>query len=571
MLVAGLSLVAITACSSSNDNSSAAAGSSPPAAGATGSAASVATGDTGTTITTAFPTDISSLDPANLSTPQDYAIVRNIYQPLLSPAFVEQQDGSLKFDGAKVKPLLAESWTTGDNSITFKLRQGVKFYGTDDTVTAEDVKFSLGRIWETPGVGDLQANGLQDPSDIHVVDDQTVEIDFKSPDGTPTPVTPTLLAIFDQPYTSIISEDLVKPHITTDDPTGKEWLRANTAGTGPYYLASRQPGVNLVLKAIPDAWTPQPAYPTVNIQITSGSVQSLLQNGDINFGEYGMTNQQVNTLEQAGLTVFWQNTGSFDMFAITAGPDDQVGALANPLVRQAMAYAMPYDQILKNVVFGRGAKDESIVSPSAPEFTAAWSKYTTDLDKAKDLMKQAGNPKISVPFHYLGADVDQTNTAIVIKSALSKIGIDTELTPETPAGLFDVVDARSTPASGAAIGPPGVELFNWSAWTDDPKIVIGYWATTGGINNYSLWADPQVDATNKEYALQTTSDARTAAYQQAQTIIADDAPVIPIVATGAVTVTAKGITGVSFTPNGSSRFWTLHPVGSDSAINKLFT
>ena len=58
-----------------------------------------------------------------------------------------------------------------------------------------------------------------------------------------------------------------------------------------------------MLKAVPDSWTPEPDYTTVDIQITTGSIASLLQNGDINLGEYGMTNQQVNSLAEAGLTV----------------------------------------------------------------------------------------------------------------------------------------------------------------------------------------------------------------------------------------------------------------------------
>jgi peptide/nickel transport system substrate-binding protein len=190
--------------------------------------------------------------------------------------------------------------------------------------------------------------------------------------------------------------------------------------------------------------------------------------------------------------------------------------------------------------------------------------------KAKSLMTQAGNPAINVPLYYLQGDVDQTDTAILIQAALKQIGITTTLTPETQAGQFDVVDARSTPATGAKIGPPGLELFNWTAWTDDPKIVIGYWATTGGINNYSLWSSPAVDALNNKYSLQPTSAARTAAYQQAQETIAQAAPVIPIVATGTVTVVANGISGVSFTPTGSGRYWTLHPVGTTSKLDSLF-
>jgi peptide/nickel transport system substrate-binding protein len=523
-----------------------------------------------TAITTAWPADITTLDPANLSTGQDHELTRNIYQSLESPAFTEQSDGSLKFDGAQVKPSLAQSWDIGADSITFHLRQGVKFYGTSDVVTAEDVKWSLDRIWSTPGVGDFQANGLQSPDDIQIVDDNTVTINFKAPDGTPTPVTPTLMAIFDQPYTSIIDENLVKPHETAADPTGATWLRSNAAGTGPYYIAKRDVGTDFTLQAVPDSWAPQPSYKTVNIRITTGSVSSLLESGDINMGEFGMTNQQVDSLAKKGLTVAWEDTGNFDMFAITSGPASQVGALSNVSVRQAIAYALPYDQILKNVIYGRGERDDSIVSPTAPEYTGAWAQYTTDTTKAKSLMAQAGNPKISVPLYYLQGDVDQTNTAILIQSSLKQIGITSTLTPETQAGLFDVVDARSTPATGAQPGPPGLELFNWTAWTDDPKIVIGYWATTGGINNYPLWSDPSVDATNSQYALQPTSAARTAAYQAAQKTIADAAPLIPIVSTGTVAVVAKGISGVSFTPTGSGRFWTLHPAGTASPLDAQF-
>ena len=559
-----LALLTAAACSSQSSTSSSSA-STAAGSGAAPAASAVKS------ITTAWPADITSLDPANLSTGQDHELTRNIYQTLESPAFAAQTDGSLKFVGANVKPMLAKSWTIGTSSITYHLREGVKFYGTTDVVTAEDVKWSLGRIFSTPGAGDFKANGLQSPDDIHAVDANTVTIDFKTTDGKPTPVTPTLMAIFDQPYTSIINENAVKPHITTDDPTGAKWLRANAAGTGPYYIAERQVGSSFKLKAVPSSWAPAPSYPEVDIRITSGSVPSLLQSGDINFGEYGMTNEQVNSLQNAGLNVVWQNTGNFDMFAITAGPAADVGALGNTSVRQAIAYALPYDQILKNVIYGRGARDNSIVSPSAPEYTPAWSKYTTDLNKAKSLMTAAGNPSLNVPLYYLQGDVDQTNTAILIQASLKNIGITANLTPETQAGLFDVVDARSTPATGSKVGPPGLELFNWTAWTDDPKIVIGYWTTTGGINNYSLWSSPVVDKANATFALNPTSAERTAAYKQAQEVIAADAPVIPIVSTGAVTVLAKGISGVSFTPTGSGRFWTLHPTGTTSALDALFT
>jgi peptide/nickel transport system substrate-binding protein len=526
---------------------------------------------TATAITAAWPADITTLDPPNTSTSEDHSLVRNVYQSLLSPAFVTQSDGSLKFDGAKVMPSLAQSYEIGASTLTFHLRPSVKFYGSDDILDAQDVKWTFDRIFQTPEGPDLKAIGILSPGDVTIVNPMTIRFTFQTADGKPTPVTPTVLALFDQAQTSIIDEKQVAPHVTAADPIGADWLRAHTAGTGPYYIASRQTGVGFVLKAVPGSWSPQPSYPTVNIRITTGSIMSLLQGGDINVGEYGMTNEQVNTLQSDGFTVEWADTGNFDMFAISSAPTQQVGALGSVDVRRAIAYALPYDQVLQNVVFGRGARDLSIVSPTAPEYTPAWSQYSTNLTKAKSLMAQAGNPQISVPLHYLQGDVDQTNTAILVQASLKSIGITSVLKPETQAGLFDVLNSRATPAAGTKIGPPGLVLFNWSAWTDDPNIVIGYWATTGGVNNYSLWSSAAVNQINLKFGLLPTSEARTAAYKQAQDDIAAAAAMIPIVATGTVTVVAKGITGASFSPTGSGRYWTLHPVGKTSALDALFS
>jgi peptide/nickel transport system substrate-binding protein len=152
-------------------------------------------------------------------------------------------------------------------------------------------------------------------------------------------------------------------------------------------------------------------------------------------------------------------------------------------VRQAIAYAMPYNEILQDVIVGCGTRDYSIVSPTAPEYTLAWSMYSTNMTKAQSLMRAVGNPKLNVPLYYLEGDVDQTNTAVLIQASLKQIGITTTLTSETRAGLFDVVDARSTPAAGAKAGPAGVELLNWTAWTDDSKITLHPTGITGKLDS----------------------------------------------------------------------------------------
>jgi peptide/nickel transport system substrate-binding protein len=518
-------------------------------------------------ISTAWPADVTTLDPANLSTDQDHELSRNVYQTLALPAFATQSNGSLLMAGSKVVPYLAKSWDIASNSITFHLRAGVHFYPSDDPLTATDVKFSLDRIFQTPGAGDLQSNGVQGPASIQVIDPMTVKIQFTTKNGVPLPVTSTLLFMFSQHFTGIVDSKVARQHATKSDPEAASWLRLNTAGSGPYYVAARSPGVSISLKAIPSTWLPQPMYKKVDIQVTTGSIASLMSGGAINFADSGMTNQQENSLAAGGKTVDWEATGFFDMFAITASPTSQVGALSNPLVRKAMAYALPYNDVLNNVLYGRGERAGSIVMPWATEYTPAWLQYSTNIAKAKQLMAQAGNPALNVPLYYLEGNADQTSIGILVKAALAQIGVHATLTPETQAGLFDVVDARSSPASGAKIGPPGLELINWSGFSEDPSIVIGYWATKGGINNYALYSDPQVDAIASKWASEPSSPARTTAYQDAQKIIADAVPYIPLADVGTSTVVDKGIAGVSFSAGGSGRFYTLHPAGDGDAID----
>jgi peptide/nickel transport system substrate-binding protein len=326
----------------------------------------------------------------------------------------------------------------------------------------------------------------------------------------------------------------------------------------------------MVLQTVPSGWAPAPFYKKIDIRITTASTASLLQSGDINVGEFGFTNQQANSMaSDQKLTVMHANTPEFMMFAIAADPG--AGPLHDPKVRQAIAYALPYDSVLKNVFFNRARRDLSIVSAGALEYTPAWSMYNTDLTKAKALMASAGNPKVTVPFLYQQGDEDQQRSALLIQANLKTLGITTQLTPVPRGGLFDALDARSTPAKGAKIGPPGVVLFNWSAWIADPKVVIGYWATSGGINNYSLWSSPVVDAINAKYQLAPTSAARTAGYKKAQTLIAEGAANLPMINTGRNVVLAHGLTGASFTPQPGMRFWTLHPTGQASALDALFT
>jgi peptide/nickel transport system substrate-binding protein len=234
---------------------------------------------------------------------------------------------------------------------------------------------------------------------------------------------------------------------------------------------------------------------------------------------------------------------------------DADGPFGNELVRQAVAYTIPYDQIIKSLFGGKVTKDLSMVTTGANGYYPAWAKYTTDIDKAKELMKQAGNPKVSAPLHFLNSDPQTESMAILIKASAAQAGIEFVLTPETPASETALTTARATTGKGS----PDALLYKWGVWMDDPSITIGYFFTKGGVANYPLWSDPRVDAISNEWFGKPASAERAAGYEKAQKIIADAVPIIPIVHASRVIVTAKGMTGVTISPEMCMRFWPLKP------------
>ncbi|MCI1747291.1 MAG: ABC transporter substrate-binding protein [Acidipropionibacterium sp.] len=504
-----------------------------------------------TSIVTAWPADITNVNPVQGANPQDNEVVYNTYQGLVGYTFKKVDDGSWVQQGSKLAPVLAKSWKVDKTSVTFHLDPNRVFYPSGNPVRAEDVKWSLGQALQSPNAQDIFTNGLQGEKDIKIVDEHTVTINFKDQAGKPVEVSPTTLAMFANGNMSIVDSVEATKHATAKDRWGADWLRENTAGTGPYYIKSHTPGQELVLQAVPKHPTP-PAFTTVTARIVNdANVGSLLKGGEINLAEFNLSQTDVNTLKAAGFTVASQPAPMLTY--LTMGADK--GPFADARVRQAVAYAIPYDQIVNSVYFGRASRALSYVNPTSSAYTKAWGTYHTDLGAASTLMAKAGHPSITVPLHYSSADPAQEDIAILLQENLKRIGITVTLTPHTAAEQWDVINGRSRATSHP--GSPDMVLFNWGPWTDDPKIPVGFASTTGGVNNYALWSNPTVDKINATWEARAASTERDAAYKQAQQIVAEAAPLIPITYAERQTVLAPGITGASFQQFAGTRFYLL--------------
>jgi len=501
-------------------------------------------------IITAWPADVTTLDPVLGASSQDWELAFNIYERLVSPKFTANGNGALVWDGLQLQPQLAD-FTLEKDTATFKIRAGAKFYPSGNPVTADDVIFTIQRLFAL-GMMTSNVSGIQKMSQVKKVDDQTIAINMLGFDGKPITADLFTIAIFREPEYGILDSVEVKKHVTSSDSSASAWLKENAAGSGPYYIKNRTPGQSIQLAAVP-GYSPAPAYKEATIQIIgSGSVLSLLKGGSVNMAVYGLTQNDVNSLSgDKSVSVIYAKAPEFTLLELGSN----AGPFANQTVRQAVGYTLPYDEIIKSVYDGHAAKMESYVTTDAAGYTPAWSNYVTDITKAKALMSQAGNPTVSVPLHFVNSDPQMQDVATLIKSNASQAGIEFVLTPETPAAFQALITNRATKGQGS----PDALLIKWGSWIDDAALPVNYYSTKGGVNNYPMWSTPALDALSSSETFAAPGAARDAAYKQAQEAAAEGAAMFPIAQASRIAVLGSGMTDVSFAPEMALRYWTIKP------------
>jgi peptide/nickel transport system substrate-binding protein len=162
-------------------------------------------------------------------------------------------------------------------------------------------------------------------------------------------------------------------------------------------------------------------------------------------------------------------------------------------VRRAVAFALPYDDMFKAALFGRGA----------PLFGATWADgkpssgaypipqpVKLDLDKAKDYLKEAGLPDgFSTTFSF---NVGQASTAepmaALVKESLAKIGIKVDIQKMPDAQMSTQINEKKLPffTEGIVAWLPSTDYFYRNFYTGNQR-----W-------NYSSIDDPELVAIAQE-------------------------------------------------------------------------
>ncbi|WP_398464927.1 ABC transporter substrate-binding protein [Tardiphaga sp.] len=483
---------------------------------------------------------VNTLDP-NIpgSTREAFAVSLSTYDRLVSFGR-KQMNGKWVFDLDSIRGELAESFDVSPDGlkITFKLRKDAKFHdGTP--VTAEDVKWSLDRVVTAKVLGKAQflTGSMTDAGQFKVIDPLTIEVTLPQPDKLALPNLATV-------YPIIINSKLAKAHATEDDPWAEKWLKENTAGSGAYVIEQFKPGEQVILKRN-DAWNrgpdskqaffkrlivqsvPEPATRASLVEKGDADIVIDLQASDAQALEAKGKLQVISTPQYNAITFISMN--------------NQMPPFDRPDVRRAIAYALPYDDMFKASLFGRGLLLAGATWADAKPPSGAFpisQPIKLDLEKAKAYLKAAGYPDgFSTTFSFnVGQSATAEPMAALLKESLAKIGIKVDIQKLPDAQMSTQVTEKKVPffTEGIVAWLPSTDYFYRNFYTGNQR-----W-------NYSSIDNPDLTA----LAQKARFEADKAKYEEdgkkLNAMNFDLMPQIPLWQPSQDAVMASNITGYTY-------------------------
>lgn len=417
-----------------------------------------------------------------------YQVAVNMYDRLVTFGIKSEGNGGFKYDSNVIKPELATSWKLVDDDMAyeFKLRKGATFWdGTP--ITSADVKWSFDRALTLGGFPAVQmkAGGMSSVEQFIVVDDLTFKVKMTSKNKLTLPD----LAV---PVPIVINSKIAIANATTDDPWATEYLHKTPAGGGAYMLENWQPGQALVYKRF-DNWKngPLPEMKRVIVrQVASASTRrALVERGDADVA-LGLPNKDSKELAEAGKLTVVSSTIDNTLHAV--GMNLKFEPFKNKLVRQAVAYALPYEAIFKSAAFELG--EPMWGGASKTPATPVWPQkfpYSTNLTKAKALLVEAGYAdgfKLPLSIN-LGFAEWTEPTALLIQESLAKVGIEAQI---------DKIPGASWRTKALVEKGLSLHLKNFGGWLNYPDYYF-YWAyIEGHLFNSMNYGNPEIEQLVKD-------------------------------------------------------------------------
>ncbi|HEV8546696.1 MAG TPA: peptide ABC transporter substrate-binding protein [Candidatus Limnocylindrales bacterium] len=425
-------------------------------------------------------------------------------------------EGLTAFDPElNVRPALAASWDLFDDGrrIVFHLRPNMTF-SDGSPITGADVVRSWLRILNPKApsplvslIGDVEGalaysrGENPDPASVGLTaNGLDVEVRLRRP-ATDFP------SVVASPTFAVVPPGL------DDDPGAL--TPQGFVGSGAYVLKTLAPD-KTTLAASDSYWAGSPSIKTIEIlhDIGGRSPVAAFEEGDVDLTSiYDFDATWIGYDETLGPQLRQGTSLSLNYY----GFDTSRPPFDDARVRQAFSRAVDWRRLVPLVAGQTATIATSLVPPGIPGRSDGDFLPVHDPDGARALLADAGYPGgagfPATTFMTFGTPYDAAVTAEVKR----ELGITLEY--ETMSG--DYFDRLAT-------DPPQIWSMGWVADYPSPNDFLGILLGTGASNNYGRWSSSEFDAAIDKALGTTDPTATRAAFDEAETIVRDQAPVIPL-------------------------------------------
>lgn len=463
-----------------------------------------------------------------------------------------------KAGGTQIEPALATKWTVSKDgkTFTFELRKGVEFHSNSlfqptRPFNADDVLFTFNRMLDPKhpyhkvngGAYEYFRSMSMDKiiGKIEKVNDHTVKFILTRPEAP-------FLSNLAMDFASITSAEY---GVHLNKKGQKEKFDFEPIGTGPFrlkkyvkdsvirytahnkYFRGKSKLDQLVFAITLD--------PTVRYQkLRTGECHFIAEPAPADIAAM-KKNKQIKVMEQEGLNV------GYIAFNVEKKPLDNVK------VRQAINYALNRESYIKAIYLGKAVVAKNPIPPTMWSYNKSVKSYGYNVQKAKQLLKEAGYPNgfkvelwtlpISRPYNPNGKKMGE-----LVQADLKKIGIKVQLKTYKWATYLE--KARK--------GEHQMITLGWTGDNGDPdnflNVLLGCAAVKEG-SNYARWCDKDFDHLVGRAKVTTNIRSRTKYYQKAQKVFNEKAPWAPVAHAKVFKAMSAKVKGYTLSPFGTESFY----------------
>lgn len=483
-------------------------------------------------VTVALPEKFSSFDTLTL-TGSDAAAER--VRSLMFNSLVRKNE---KFE--YVGELAKEIRPSEDGKvITFVLQDNVKFHNGKE-FTSTDVKYTFDELFKS--------NGFKAGAFADTVDEQRVPhiVSIETPDPKTVVFTLSRASLQNQLLSNLVAIPII--------PEGTVANQKNQPiGSGAFKFVGFDQSQNIVeLASNPDYWEGAPKIQKLRVKtvIDANSLQAELQSGSVDIAPLP-TNLSPDTLKSLGsnpnLKVEQFNGSNIQYLQFNT----ESQPLNNVKLRQAIAYGIDRAKIINELLFGQATIAHSILPVESWAYNAG-TKYSFDLNKAKQLLQESGYKGEVIKFKLTASNVAFSQYSQVIQNSLKEIGINVELETLDPNVLRQQI----------SLGQYQMNTGIWVGGNQDP-IFLNDLFTTKKIPsekakvsccNRSRYSNQEVDKLIEQAFNSTNREQAKELYFKAQEIISNEVPMLPLWYPANMVVANKRITNIKISPSGDWSF-----------------